>query len=38
MIVGVYKMHMIEIDNNRVCNYYLDNLTKAKNLKPKYFS
>ena len=35
MIVGVYKMHMIEINNNRVCNYYFDNLTKANKFETK---
>ena len=35
MILGVYKMHMIEINNNRVWNYYFDNLTKAKKFETK---
>ena len=35
MIVGAYKMHMIEINNNRVYNYYFDNLIKATKFETK---
>ena len=34
MIVGIYKMHVKEINvKNRVCNYYSDNLIKSKKLE-----
>ena len=36
MIVGINKVHLKKISiKNGVCNYYFDNLMKAKNLKTK---
>ena len=36
MIVGIYKMHIKEINvRNRVYSYHIDNLVKAKNLETK---
>ena len=40
MVMGIYKMHIKEINiKSRVCNYYFDNLIKAKKVETKkYFN
>ena len=39
MIVGMHKMHIREIDlENRVQNYFFDNLMKAKKIETKNIS